>query len=209
LLFEFKKDRLAMDIIQDLTKKQRNVLGFIQNKISREGVSPTIREIAGHFGFSSTGTVRDYLRALIKKGYLNIAPKKSRHIELKRKLGFRVPILGSVMAGVPNLAFEEVDEFLDLDDFSSKPDREIFVLRVKGDSLIEADINEGDLALVKKQSVAQNGDFVVALIGNEATVKRLCYKDKKIWLEPANKNYPPIHKEFTIIGRVVAILRRF
>ncbi len=198
-----------MEIINDLTKKQQNVLGFIQNKIGREGVAPTIREIAKHFGFSSTGTVRDYLNALKRKGYLNIAPKKSRHIELKRKLGFRVPILGSVMAGVPNLAFEEVDEFLDLDDFSSKPEQEIFILRIKGDSLIDDGIFEGDMALVKKQPFAQNGDYIVALLGDEATVKILRHKDKKTWLEPANKNYQPIHKEFTIIGRVIAVLRKF
>lgn len=198
-----------MEIIKDLTKKQQNVLGFIQNRIKEKGVAPTIREIAGHFKFSSTGTVRDYLRALTKKGYLNIAPKKSRHIELKQKLGFKIPILGSVMAGVPNLAFEEVDEFLDLDEFSAKPDREIFILRIKGDSLIEKGIFEGDFALVKKQPFAQNGDLVVTLLGNEATVKILRHKDKKAWLEAANKNYPPIHKEFTIIGRVIAILRKF
>ncbi|MDP2939063.1 MAG: transcriptional repressor LexA [Candidatus Omnitrophota bacterium] len=198
-----------MEIIQDLTKKQKNVLGFIQNKISRGGIAPTIREIAKHFGFSSTGTVRDYLSALSRKGYLSIAPRKSRHIELKRRLGFRLPILGNVMAGVPNLAFEQVDDFLDLDDLSSKPDKEIFVLNIKGDSLIDAGILDGDLALVKKQSFAQNGDLVVALLENEATVKRLRYKDKKIWLEPANKNYSPIHKEFTIIGRVIAVLRKF
>ncbi len=198
-----------MEIIQDLTKKQRNVLGFIQNRIKEQGIAPTIREIAAHFKFSSTGTVRDYLRALTKKGYLNIAPKKSRHIELKRKLGFRIPILGSVMAGVPNLAFEQVDEFLDLDDFSSKPEREIFILRIKGDSLIEAGIFEGDMALVRKQPFAQNADLIVALLGDEATVKFLRHQDKKTWLEPANKEYQPIHKEFTIIGRVISIIRKF
>jgi len=198
-----------MQIIQDLTKKQRNVLLFIQNKIRRDGIAPTIREIAGNFGFSSTGTVRDYLKALAKKGYLNIAPRKSRHIALKKHPGFKIPILGQVMAGIPNLAMEEVEGYLDLDDFAAKPDREVFCLKIKGDSLRGWGIFAGDLALVKKQNLAQNGDLVVALIEDEATVKIFRQKQNQIWLEAANRKYPPLHQEFTILGRVFAILKRF
>lgn len=202
-----------MEIIKDLTSKQRKVLSFIQDKISQEGFPPTIREIAASFGFSSTGTVRDYLSALKKKGYLKIAPKKSRCIELIRRVGFRIPILGTVMAGPPNLAFEEAEGYLDLDDFSSKYDKDIFALRIKGDSMVEAGMFEGDLAIIRKQSAAQDGDFIVALIENEATVKRFRHKAKgkehSIWLEPANKNYQPIHKEFSLIGKVIGVLRRY
>ncbi|MFH1655506.1 MAG: transcriptional repressor LexA [Candidatus Omnitrophota bacterium] len=202
-----------MEIIKDLTAKQRKVLLFIQNKIKEEGIPPTIREIAGHFGFSSTGTVRDYLNNLKKKGYLRITPKKSRAIELIRRAGFRIPILGQVMAGPPDLAFEEVDEYLDLDDFSSRREKDIFALRIKGDSLIDAGIFEGDVAIVRKQPAAQDGDFIVALIEDEATVKRFRHKtqrrEHRIWLEPANKNYPPIHREFSLIGKVIGVLRRY
>jgi len=198
-----------MQIIQDLTTKQKNVLLFIQNRIREKGVAPTIREIARNFGFSSTGTVRDYLEALTKKGYLTIEPKKSRHIALKIHAGFKIPILGQVMAGFPNLALEEFEDYLDLDNFSAKPDREIFCLRIKGDSLKDLGIFEGDLAVVKKQRLAQDKDLVVALIDNEATVKIFRHKQNKIWLEAANKKYPPLHKEFSILGKVFAILKQF
>jgi len=194
-------------IIRDLTYKQRRVLRFIQDKIKQEGIPPTIREIAKQFGFSSTGTVRDYLDAFVSKGYLRKTPKKSRHIELKKRLGFNIPIVGQVMAGTPDLAFEEFGEHLDLDQFSSTPEQPIFALRIKGDSLIDAGIFEGDLAMVKKQRTAQDKDLVVALIDKEATAKRFRQKGNKVWLEAANKKYPPIHKEFNIIGRVTAILR--
>ncbi|HOX54623.1 MAG: transcriptional repressor LexA [Candidatus Omnitrophica bacterium] len=202
-----------MEIIKDLTAKQRKVLLYIQDKIKQEGIPPTIREIAASFGFSSTGTVRDYLEALKKKGYLKIAPKKSRCIELLRRAGFGIPILGNVMAGPPDLAFEEAQGYLDLDDFSSKYNNNTFALRIKGDSMIEAGIFEGDIAIVRKQSSAQDGDLIVALIENEATVKRFRHKAKSrehlIWLEPANKNYQPIHKEFSLIGRVIGVLRKY
>ncbi|MFC1704271.1 transcriptional repressor LexA [Candidatus Omnitrophota bacterium] len=195
-------------IIQDLTYKQRKILQFIQKKIRHEGIPPTIREIAQQFGFSSTGTVRDYLNVFIGKGYLKKTPRKSRHIELKKHLGFRIPVVGQVMAGPPDLALEEFGEYLDLDEFSSTPEQPIFCLRIKGDSLIDAGIFEGDLAMVKKQRVAHNGDLIVALIDKEATAKRLRQKGAKIWLEAANKNYPPIHKDFSIIGRVIGIVRK-
>jgi repressor LexA len=196
-------------IIQDLTTKQRNVLLFIQNRVKAGGIPPTIREIAQNFGFASTGTVRDYLRALTKKGYLNIEPKKSRHIELKRHAGFKLPILGQVMAGMPNIAMEETEGHLDLDDFAAKPDREVFCLKIKGDSLKDLGIFEGDLALVRKQSLAQDKDLVVALMENEATVKIFRHKQNKLWLEAANKKYPPLHRKFSILGRVFAILKQF
>ncbi|MBM3252616.1 MAG: transcriptional repressor LexA [Candidatus Omnitrophica bacterium] len=199
--------------MKDLTAKQRMVLLFIQDKVKKEGIPPTIREIGRNFGFRSTGTVRDYLNNLKKKGYLKIAPRKSRAIELIRRAGFRIPILGNVMAGAPNLAFEEVEGYLDLDDFSSRHDNDIFALNIKGDSLIEAGIFEGDLAIVKKQSTAQDGDLIVALIENEATVKRFRHKAKnkehEIWLEPANKNYLPIYQEFSLIGKVIGVLRKY
>lgn len=200
---------MGHQIIQDLTSRQRNVLLYIQNHIRQSGIAPSIREIAANFGFSSTGTVRDYLKALTRKGYLNIQPRKSRHISIKAAHGFKIPILGTVMAGPPNLAFEEIDEFIDLDNFASKPERDVFGLRIKGDSLKGLGVFEGDLALVKKQNSAKDGDLVVALIGDEATVKIFRLRRQRTWLEAANKKYPPILKEFSVIGRAFVILKQF
>lgn len=198
-----------MKIYKDITPKQTKVLRFIQNKISHEGRPPTIREIAFWFGFKSTGTVRDYLKALTKKGYLKLTPKKSRAIELVRNLAFRIPVIGQITAGVPNLAYEEIDEYLHLGDFLSSSEKEIFALKVKGDSMIEKHIFDGDLVLVKKQLSAENGDIVAALIDSEATVKILQKKHGRLCLEPANKKYSPITKDFSIIGKVIATIRRY
>ena len=198
-----------MRIYKDITPKQKKVLRFIQNKISRENRPPTIREIASWFGFKSTGTVRDYLNILAKKGYLKLTPKKSRAIELVKGLAFRIPVLGQITAGIPNLAYEEIDEYLNLEDFLSSQDKEIFALKVKGDSMIEKNIYDGDLALVKKQLLAEDGDIVAALIDNEATVKTLRKRHNRIYLEPANKRYPPITKEFNIMGKVIATVRKY
>ena len=198
-----------MRIYTDITPKQRKILRFIQNKISHESRPPTIREIASWFGFKSTGTVRDYLKILAKKGYLKLTPKKSRAIELARNLTFRIPIIGQITAGVPNLAHEEIDEYLNLEDFLSSSEKEIYALRVKGDSMIDKNIFEGDLTLIKKQSLADDGDVIAALIDNEVTIKTLRKKHNRTYLEPANKRYSPIFKEFKIIGKVIATIRRY
>jgi len=199
-----------MNIYRDITAKQKKILRFIQNKISQEGKPPTIREIALWFGFKSTGTVRDYLNILIKKGYLKKkTPKKSRAIELAKNIALRIPVLGSIHAGVPNLAYEEIDEYLTVEDFFPSSGQDMFALRIKGDSMIDKQIFEDDLVIVKKQVLADNGDIVVALIDEEATVKILRKDNHNLYLEPANKNYPLIKKEFKIIGKVIAAIRKY
>ncbi|MFC1646278.1 transcriptional repressor LexA [Candidatus Omnitrophota bacterium] len=198
-----------MRIYTDITPKQRKILRFIQDKISKEGRPPTIREIASWFGFKSTGTVRDYLKVLAKKGYLKLTPKKSRAIELAKNIAFRIPIIGQITAGVPNLAYEEIDEYLNLENFLSSADKEIYALRVKGDSMVGKNIFDGDLALVKRQPVADNGDVIAALLESEATIKTLRKKHNKAYLEAANKHYSPISKEFKIIGKVIATIRKY
>ena len=196
--------------MEELTNKQKKLLNFIQDKIRLEGIPPTIREIGIHFGFSSTGTVRDYLKILSKKGYLKIKPKKSRSIELSRPFGYRIPVLAEIRAGEPNLAYENIERYLDLNDFSYRKDQEIFALKVKGDSMTDAGILEGDLVLVRKQRMAATGEIIVALLNNnEATVKRLKSKSGRIYLESANANYPPIYEEFSIIGKVIATIRKY
>lgn len=197
-----------MDIYQDITTKQRRILRFIQNKVSQEGKPPTIREIASWFGFKSTGTVRDYLNILIKKGYIKKTPKKSRAIELAKNIALRIPVIGSIHAGMPNLAYEEINEYLTIEDFLPNTGQDIFALRIQGDSMIDKQIFEGDLAIVKKQALADDGNIVVALIDDEATVKILRKDNKTLYLEPANKNYALIRKEFKIIGKVIATIRR-
>jgi len=199
-----------MKIYQDITPKQKQILRFIQNKIIHEGKPPTIREIACWFGFKSTGTVRDYLRALAQKGYIKITPNKARAIELIKAVALRIPILGHIPAGRPELIYEEVDNYFAIDELLPSSEKEIFALRIKGDSLIEKGIFEGDLAIVKKQQIASDGDIVAArlLDNNETTVKIFRNKNNSIYLEPANKNFSPIHKEFNIIGKVIAILRK-
>lgn len=193
-----------------LTSKQRNVLKFIYNSIKHNNCPPTIREIAAHFGFKSTGTVRDYLKALVNKGYIKITSNKSRAIELVREALFSVPILGRVQAGLPNLAVEEIEGYLNLDSLVFSDD-DTFALRVRGDSMVEAGIMPDDLVLVRKQNVAQIGETIVALVGDEATVKNLGRKDQQPVLEPANSNYEPITVDdnVSIIGKVISVIRRF
>lgn len=193
-----------------LTSKQKDVLKFIYNAIKINNLPPTVREIAGHFNFSSTGTVRDYLKALVNKGYIRIAANKSRAIELVREALFSIPILGKVQAGLPTLAVEEIEGYLDLDSLVFS-DESTFALRVEGDSMIGAGIMPNDLVLVRKQSMAQTGETIVALIDDEATVKNLRRRGADYYLEPANPNYSPIlvDQRVSIIGKVISVIRRF
>lgn len=196
--------------LQDLTDKQKQVLKYIFETIRQTHLPPTIREIAHQFGFSSTGTVRDYLKALVKKGYIKIAANKSRAIELIKENLFAIPILGRVRAGLPTLALEEIEGYLNLDSLVFS-DSETFALRVRGDSMIEAGIMPDDLVLVRKQNIAQTGETVVALIGEEATVKKLQKREKNYFLEPANAKYTsiPVDQTVSIVGKVISVIRRF
>ncbi|MBI4845201.1 MAG: transcriptional repressor LexA [Candidatus Omnitrophica bacterium] len=193
----------------ELTKKQQEVLVFLRKRI-REGLPPTIREIAAEFSFSSTGTVRDHLKALVKKGYLFLSEKKSRAMELTEKAMLTIPILGRVPAGVPVLAIENIEDYFNVDKlFSQKED--LFFLRVHGDSMIGAGIMPDDLVLVKKQPCAQDKDIVVCRIDGEATVKILRNRENRFFLEPANKNYSIIalNENSQIIGKVITTIRQY
>ena len=198
-----------MKIVQDLTTKQATLLKFLQNNITEKGTAPTLREIGRHFGFKSTGTTRDYLATLSKKGYIKLTPRRSRAIELSRPVVFRIPILGSIAAGMPDLALQEADAYLHLDEFLSNEDREIFALKIKGESMKDKGILEGDIAVVKKQRLAGDGDIVAALLENEATIKVLKKGKQGFFLAPANAAYREIHKPFEILGRVIAVIKRF
>lgn len=196
---------------QELTHKQRRVLEFIRERI-RQNIPPTIREIARHMGFSSTGTVRDYLNALEKKGYLKRTDNLSRSIELLKEKLNRIPILASIPAGGPNLAYEDIQGYVDFYDLLPRrvTPENVFALRVKGESMIEEGIMEGDIAIIHRQAVASNGDIIAALLdNNEVTLKKLRHKNNVTFLEAANKNYQPIYKDFTVIGKVITIIRRY
>ena len=196
---------------QFLTPKQQKVLDFIRKRIG-ERLPPTIREIGEELGFKSTGTVRYYLKVLIQKGLVRRMNNKSRGIELTQASSFKIPIIGTIMAGKPNLAYEEIQGYVDADDLflGRLGFDDVFALRVKGDSMIDAGILNGDVAVIKKRPDANNNDIVAALLdNNEVTLKRLSFKAGKFHLEAANINYPPIFEEFKVIGKLITVIRKY
>jgi repressor LexA len=193
---------------ENLTPRQREVLDFILERIHTVGSPPTIREIAHHFDFSSTGSPRVHLKALAKKGYLRLNPQISRGIELLAQ-AIGIPIVGRVKAGGPELAVENVEGYLDLSKVFPHEET-IFALRVKGDSMVGVGIIDGDLAIVRRQPSAEKGEIVVALIGEEATVKRFFKEPRGVRLESANPAYEPIvSKEAIIVGKVIGLVRGY
>lgn len=200
---------------EKLTKRQREILEYIEEMITGFGKSPTIREIGEKFGISSTNGVRDHLKALMKKGYIRKQQLISRGIELVRDLAApvaKIPVVGAVPAGNPIDAIENIEGEIAVDT-SFVPGGETFTLRVEGDSMVNAGIFDGDYVMVKKQKTAEKGDIVVAIIGNEATVKRYYPENGQVRLQPENDAFEPImvdrnSPEFQIAGKVVALLRR-
>jgi repressor LexA len=205
----------------DLTERQRQVLEFVDAEVARRGYPPSVREIGEAVGLSSPSTVHAHLAALQDKGYLKRDPSKPRAIEValepmtgaavERSPVRHVPLLGDVAAGTGVLAAEHVEEVLPLPaDFTGEGD--LFMLRVRGDSMIDAGIFAGDYVVVRSQPDADNGDIVVAGIpGEEATVKTLVRKRGKIVLRPANEQMDDLvydAGEVTVYGRVVTVLRR-
>lgn len=201
---------------QELTSRQRDVLQFIREHIASRGHPPTIREIGSRFQIRSTNGVRSHIAALIKKGFLKKQGLISRGLELTQSVANqvgRIPIVGTVQAGVPIDAVENIEGELALD-LSFLPAGDSFVLRVDGDSMKNAGIYNGDMVLVRKQTVAHAGDIVVALINNEATVKRYFPEGRQVRLQPENDDFEPIivnrsSGEFRLAGKVVGLLRRF
>lgn len=194
------------------TARQQRIFEFIKGHIIKKGFPPTVREIAGHFGFASPLSAQVHIKALIKKGLLRKSPFKQRTLEilgLKPAEGTKIPLLGRVRAGLPVLASEDIEDYINVDKNLFKV-KDGFALRIIGDSMIEAGIFEGDIAVVTSDVEPVNGDIVVALIGEEATIKRFFLKDGMIKLMPENKRLrPTVHRadDVRIIGRVVGILR--
>ncbi len=204
-----------------LTEKQREILSYIAEMLRTTGYPPTIRQIGARFGISSTNGVRTHLRALQKKGYIKRSPYTSRGIELlshgiKRALTKEVagvPVVGRVAAGAPILAVENIEDTLLMDRELFKGEEELFALRVRGDSMVEAGILDGDHVIVRQQETAEIGDIIVALLGDEATVKIFRRGAKgEIILVPANSRMQPIvaapgEVEVKVLGKVVGLLR--
>lgn len=196
-----------------LTPKQLRVLTFIRDFSAARGYVPTMQEIADEFGVSKV-TVFEHIAALQKKGYLGRSRHKARSLRLKEGIGFpderatRLPLVGVIAAGRPIEAIEE-REFLDLEELFVSP-HERFVLRVRGDSMVEDRICDGDYVVVEKRSTAQDGDTVVALLDSgEATLKRLYREHDGIRLQPANPNYKPLKtRDVRVQGVVVGVIRR-
>lgn len=207
---------------QELTERQQEILDFILQFRDECGYPPTLREMGKRFGISSTFGVKRHLDALVKKGYLNIESNASRGIsvihdepvkivEERNDLYRRIPIVGRVAAGSPILAMENIEGSIIIDPAFMKKSESCFALKVKGDSMTNVGIFEGDLVIVLPANAALNGDIVVAMLDDEVTVKTFEQKNDRMRLLPQNDNYQPIEinesKEFKIVGKVTGIVR--
>lgn len=200
-----------------LTDRQRQVLEHIATSIRRSGIVPSVREIGSALGMRSPSTVHQHLKALEHKGYIRRAGDRMRVMEvLDRRMVLNgehvahLPLVGRVSAGLPILAEENVEEMIPVPRrMVGWQDDNCFLLTVQGDSMINAGIQSGDLVIVRSQPAAEAGEIVVALLGEEATVKRLLYAEGRPYLAPENAQYAPIHEEFEVIGKVVGLLRRY
>jgi repressor LexA len=201
----------------ELTERQRGIFEFIESEMEKRGMPPTVREIAAHFGMTSPNSVWGHLKALEAKGYLKKEPGRSRGMTPAHGpgIGKRYKLAGEVAAGNPILAVQTDDEALTLDEAAGARPGD-FLLKVKGESMIGAGINPGDLAVVRPNAQVKNGDIVVALVGEEeATVKRwFTEKDGKIRLVPENpafaeKIIDPKQEAISVVGKVVGVVRRY
>ncbi|QWR77664.1 transcriptional repressor LexA [Candidatus Magnetomonas plexicatena] len=199
---------------KEMTLRQSEVLEFIKGHITTIGYPPTIREICSQFGFSSPVSAKHHVDALKRKGYLRQEPLKQRALEVS---GMRmpnlqkIPLIGTIRAGHPILAVEDIEEYLDIDaslfNLTSG-----FALKVKGDSMKDAGILEGDIVFVDKDRPVANGDIGIALIGDEATVKRIYREGATVRLVPENKDMEALTvaaPDVQIIGKVAGVVRRF
>jgi len=206
-----------------LTERQQDIYDFIARIIGARGAPPTIREIMEEFDINSTNGVRTTLAALEKKGHIRRHPRLSRGIELVDRVDpeplshdtAEVPVIGRVAAGAPILATENIETTVRVDRSLMPSSGDVFALRVHGESMIEAGIFDGDIVLARQQATANRGDIVVALIDEEATVKRYYPEPDGIRLLPENQSYEPIvvssdgGHDFRIAGKVVGLMRRF
>lgn len=196
-----------------LTKRQKQILDFINQKLSKKGIAPTLDEIARHFRLASQATVHEHLQALQKKGYLNRQPRQARAIDVFQGASLvKIPLLGTIAAGEPILVFEGQKETIAVPKNKIPKGGGVYALRVSGNSMVDENINDGDIALVKHQTTAENGQRVVALIDNYSATLKSFFKEKNhIRLQPANKSYEPIiitkDREIAIQGILIDVIQ--
>lgn len=204
-------------MFEDLTQKQIEVLLYIKSELQRQGYPPAVREICKGVNIKSTSTVHGHIEKLEAKGYIRKDPTKPRALEildknddflLTRKKTVDVPIVGKVTAGEPILAVENIEDTYPVP-LELVEGHDVFMLKISGESMINAGILDGDLVLVKEQKTAYDGDIIVALLEEEATVKRF-YKEKdRIRLQPENEFMQPIYsKHVTVLGKVIGLYRK-
>ncbi len=197
--------------MRDASEKKMQILDFIRREIDDKGYPPSVREICLAVGLKSTSTVHAHLNRLEEEGYIRRDATKPRALELTDTATVRgrsVPLVGRVTAGMPILAQQNIEEYYMLPQNLVGGD-EVFILSVQGESMIEAGILDGDFVIVRRQSRAENGDIVVAMIDDEATVKRIFYEKTRVRLQPENSAMQPIYaREVTVLGRVIALFRQ-
>ncbi|SHI98294.1 repressor LexA [Clostridium cavendishii DSM 21758] len=200
------------EIIKD---KQKEVYEFLKAHTESKGYPPSVREICDAVGLSSTSTVHGHLKRLEKKGLIKRDPTKPRALEIiefstNKKELLNIPIIGNITAGLPILATENVEDIFPIPSDYIKHDRDLFILKVSGESMIEAGINDGDLAIIEQAQTANNGDIIVALIENEATLKRFFKEKDHIRLQPENKTMGPILVDnCSVLGKLVGLYRSY
>ncbi len=205
----------------ELTDRQKEILSFIQEYVELNSFPPTYREIGQKFRIVSTFGVKRHIDALVKKGYLNTGNNLSRTLSLvvnndpiqKEETIIEIPVVGRVAAGQPILAEENIEGNFIIDKNFLGSRTECFGLKVRGDSMMNAGILEGDLVIIQPQKEAANGDIIVALLKDEATMKRFSNANGKIYLIPENEKYDPIviedNEEFSIVGKVIGVFRSY
>jgi len=200
---------------EPLTPRQKKVLDFLIEYITSRGFPPTVREIGVHLGISGPKGAKKFLDILERKGYIRRLSKSSRAIEVLRprvQEGVMVPVVGRIRAGSPILAVENLEGEIPVDPSLAKG-KDLFFLRVEGDSMIDVHIQEGDYALIRSQPTAHNGEIVAVLIGEEATLKRFYKQRDRVVLRPANARMEPIvltrERPPTILGKLVAVFRTY
>jgi repressor LexA len=201
-----------MPDLNQLTERQRQIYEFIREKIESRGYGPTVREIGLGFDIASPNGVMCHLNALVKKGLIRREGRSARAIQLvdHRRPAVGLPMLGAVAAGSPTAAVEQRDERLEFSQLFGGPNQ--FALRVRGDSMIEDHINDGDFVIIRKQETAENGERVVAMVNGEVTLKKFYRKKDHIRLEPANGDMDPIIVHSTedaqVLGVLIGVVRK-
>ena len=193
--------------MKKLSKKQEEVLNYIHDASVKQGYPPSVREICEAVGLRSPSSVHAHIKTLNDLGYIVKSDRKTRAINVASFQRGKVPILGTVTAGNPILAIEEVEGYVA---FDAPENGDFFALRVRGDSMIDAGILDGDIIIARRQQSAVSGEIVVAMIGEEATVKTLNCEDGRVRLVPENSAYEPIDgSECTILGQVKGLIRNY